>query len=447
MSAKHFECAFIPAAVRAEVSSVCPGNVTRVHREADGVIAHWVPRQAVCNRLGTAMADVHQSRSTTIHPGVDPQTWLGFEQRIQARRFDALITSAREAIVKGNLALAAHALDEAREIRPEAKEIRALAADLDRLTPFNQNLHWRRIGGGVCLLATGVLMLVALDQVRVPPGSLPAVPQAPLLLRKPMPTYAAADGTNLLRPAVVADSAVGVGGGASLPAPAPASVGTPSVRPLSSPPSSRTVAIPRMEPRTESTRRDSAIFDSRPIPGGAPLPPRRERTSAEITAESDATAAIQTTEIATASAALPAAAAPNITRAPEPVAAVSIPAGASTTVTVRAAEDETRVADVLRRYARAYGDLDVGAAREVWPDVDQRALTRAFEGLSSQSVSFDDCQIDVAGAIANASCRGHASYVGKVGRGVARTEPRTWRFELRRDGETWKIANAEADKN
>jgi hypothetical protein len=102
------------------------------------------------------------------------------------------------------------------------------------------------------------------------------------------------------------------------------------------------------------------------------------------------------------------------------------------------------VADVLRRYARAYGALDVQAASEVWPGVDQRALARAFEGLTSQSVSFDDCQIAVHGITANASCRGQASYVGKVGRGEPRTEPRTWRFELRRDGETWKIENAEA---
>ena len=71
-------------------------------------------------------------------------------------------------------------------------------------------------------------------------------------------------------------------------------------------------------------------------------------------------------------------------------------------------------------------------------------LARAFESLASQSVSFDECHIDVRGAFANASCRGHASYVGKVGRSTPRTEPRTWRFELRREGDTWKIEHAEA---
>jgi hypothetical protein len=107
-------------------------------------------------------------------------------------------------------------------------------------------------------------------------------------------------------------------------------------------------------------------------------------------------------------------------------------------------DDQSRVADVLRRYARAYGALDANAARDVWPSVDQRALARAFESLRSQELSLQDCEIDVQGATANASCRGQAQYVGKVGSGEPRIEPRTWRFELRREGEAWKIANAEA---
>lgn len=106
--------------------------------------------------------------------------------------------------------------------------------------------------------------------------------------------------------------------------------------------------------------------------------------------------------------------------------------------------DETGVAAVLTQYARAYGQLDAGAARAVWPSVDEQALARAFAGLTSQDVAFDDCRIDVQGATANASCRGTASYVGKVGDGAPRTEAQTWRFELRRDGEAWKIENAEA---
>ena len=133
---------------------------------------------------------------------------------------------------------------------------------------------------------------------------------------------------------------------------------------------------------------------------------------------------------------------------PRPLAAAPAPAAAASVVAspiptpVRG--DQTGVAAVLNQYARAYGQLDAGAAREVWPTVNERALARAFAGLTSQDVAFDDCEIDVRGARANASCRGKASYVGKIGSGEQRTESRTWRFELRRDGDAWKIENAEA---
>ncbi|MGH9347087.1 MAG: hypothetical protein ACRD26_07455, partial [Vicinamibacterales bacterium] len=118
-------------------------------------------------------------------------------------------------------------------------------------------------------------------------------------------------------------------------------------------------------------------------------------------------------------------------------------APAASAVVIPAAE-QGRVEEVLRRYARAYGALDAGAARAVWPTVDERALARAFQNLASQNVSFDDCDIDIRGVVANVSCRGQASYVGKVGSREPRTESRTWRFELRRDGDAWKIENAEA---
>jgi hypothetical protein len=115
--------------------------------------------------------------------------------------------------------------------------------------------------------------------------------------------------------------------------------------------------------------------------------------------------------------------------------AVTIPAGP---------DQQVRVEDVLRRYARAYGQLDASAARAVWPSVDERALAKAFQGLSSQKISFDDCAIDIRGVVANASCRGQASYAPKVGNREARTESRNWRFELRRDGDEWQIVEVEA---
>jgi hypothetical protein len=123
---------------------------------------------------------------------------------------------------------------------------------------------------------------------------------------------------------------------------------------------------------------------------------------------------------------------------------VSAPDRALATVAGAARADEPGVKQALNQYARAYGRLDAGAARAVWPTVDERALARAFAGLESQDVSFDNCDIEVRGATANASCRGQASYVGKIGAREPRTEARQWRFELRRDGDAWKIESAEA---
>jgi hypothetical protein len=106
--------------------------------------------------------------------------------------------------------------------------------------------------------------------------------------------------------------------------------------------------------------------------------------------------------------------------------------------------DNTRVAQVLNQYARACERLDPTAARAVWPTVDERALTRAFASLESQDVSFDRCDIDVKGNVASASCRGTASYVGKIGNRQPRTEARQWNFELKLHGDDWKIEKAQA---
>jgi hypothetical protein len=113
------------------------------------------------------------------------------------------------------------------------------------------------------------------------------------------------------------------------------------------------------------------------------------------------------------------------------------PAAASAVVVPR--NPETEVTSVLEQYASAYGRLDARAARRIWPTVNEGALAAAFAGLESQNVTFDACEIDVQGATANASCRGRARYVVKVGSREPRTEPRSWQIALRRTGEDWVI--------
>jgi hypothetical protein len=137
----------------------------------------------------------------------------------------------------------------------------------------------------------------------------------------------------------------------------------------------------------------------------------------------------------------PAPAGPAVDPSPAPLPAAVVAAAAVPSVPP---PDRSRVEEVLRRYASAYRSLDAGAARAVWPSVDEKALARAFQNLESQSVSFDACDIDIRGAIANASCRGRASYIGKVGSREPRTEQRTWQFELRRSGDAWVIEGVDA---
>jgi hypothetical protein len=124
-----------------------------------------------------------------------------------------------------------------------------------------------------------------------------------------------------------------------------------------------------------------------------------------------------------------------------PVTPPPAPAGGATIAPARVSED-SRVTAVLNQYASAYGQLDAAAVRSIWPSVNESALARAFANLSSQSMSFDTCDVNVTGATARASCRGRASYVPKIGSQEKHNEPRTVQFELKRDGDNWKITRA-----
>lgn len=104
----------------------------------------------------------------------------------------------------------------------------------------------------------------------------------------------------------------------------------------------------------------------------------------------------------------------------------------------------TGIQNALARYRRAFNSLDVSAAREVWPTVNQRTLSRAFAQLEHQNVSFDRCQIDVASERAEAQCSGTARYVPRVGRREPRVDRREWRFSLVKMRGEWFIGAVEA---
>ena len=66
---------------------------------------------------------------------------------------------------------------------------------------------------------------------------------------------------------------------------------------------------------------------------------------------------------------------------------------------------------VLGRYRTAFSRLDAGAASAIWPSVDLKALSRAFERLERQELVFNNCHIAILDARAVASCGGSARYV------------------------------------
>ena len=109
-------------------------------------------------------------------------------------------------------------------------------------------------------------------------------------------------------------------------------------------------------------------------------------------------------------------------------------------------DEEGLVKQVLQRYRKAYEGLDAQSARAVWPQVNEPALARAFSGLQSQTLTFDDCNVRLRGEAAAATCHGTARYVPKVGSREPRTESRVWNFTLKKAGSDWKIETARAER-
>jgi hypothetical protein len=99
---------------------------------------------------------------------------MGFEQRIHARRFQALLESIDQAIAIGDRGAALEALEEARELRPAAEEVRAAAERVASLPLPDQaaappGYVWSRVFGAVALLLVGVSLLIGLDWLRTAP--------------------------------------------------------------------------------------------------------------------------------------------------------------------------------------------------------------------------------------------------------------------------------------
>jgi hypothetical protein len=333
---------------------------------------------------------------------VSREGYAKFEQRARRRRTDRRLEAARAAIDSGRLRAAATALDEVIELDANLPELVELTARFDQLRRQTATTH-----RGPWLAATGVFAVMLLGASWLH-DSTPLISRPILIPSRPMliaatPLVSPPVPTLRVSPEVIADNTTAV----REPEPEP---DLPARVVL--PPRVVEPVQPRASVETAAAMRAPApieMVELVPLPPPVATPPRQTG----VVQESPVVAAVS---------------APS----PPPAAAIS--------------DESLLVKQVLQQYRTAYEGLDAQSAHAVWPAVNQTALARAFDGLESQSLTFDACEVRVRGESAIAICQGSAKYVPKIGNRQPRTEPRVWNFSLRKAGSDWKIDSARAER-
>jgi tetratricopeptide (TPR) repeat protein len=328
-----------------------------------------------------------------------PDGYAKFEQRAKRRRVDRRLDAARAALESGHLKAAATALDEVLELDPNLPELPQLAARFDALRRRAAETH-----RGPRLVAAAIFVVIVLGASWLHEStsliSRPMIAAAPLLsVRMPIvadPRELTAVGSIGDRD-TVRDQA------------APSLIAEPSNEIAIAPPAIAR-APAEIIARAPVEIPEVVVPPPPPPPPPAVAPPPRLVGSAQ---ESAVVAPVST---------------------PMPPSVESVP------------DDNLLVKQALQRYRTAYEGLDAQSAQAVWPAVNEAALARAFDGLESQSLTFDACDVRLRGESATATCQGSARYVPKIGSREPRVEPRVWNFSLHKSGGDWKIESARAER-
>jgi hypothetical protein len=339
--------------------------------------------------------------------GVSAESYARFQQRAKARRVETRVEAARDAIQHRRLTDADAALDEIRELDPQHEALGRLAADADGL---RRRIGTSRRGPWLTAAATFVATILGASYLQESSSLvsrpvmnagilLPAMAPAPMGSTRGDAVGTAGDIASVAAPSFVAmprnaEPAAPDVVNASL---APAAVSSAAPQPVAA-----LVDVP-VAPRVE--------IPVEPVPLSLPAPPLAPPVVEAVVAP-----------------AAPPPSPPPLAR-PDPVV-----------------DDSMLVQRTLQSYRRAYEDLDAQSAQTVWPAVNAPALARAFDGLQSQSLTFDACDVRVVGDAATATCRGTASYVTKVGSRDPRVEPRVWSFVLHKSAGNWTIDSARTDR-
>jgi hypothetical protein len=353
-----------------------------------------------------------------------------FEQRVKRRRVDRSVHAARAALQRRCLEDAVAALDEIVELDPGLPELGELTAELNQV---------RRAAAsstpGPWIAAAAVFVIAVI-------GSW--LPESESLLSHPMAGSALL--VSPLMPAVIATASTST-----------ASTGE-SEEPIDAASQLRPVSRGTGQPLPLVVNEARAQVAT---PPGAGLPdrdgPLAVAASVAVAAPASVPVAVPaSTAPAFGTATVPGSVAitgppPQLTVLPRPVqprpavAALALSAGIAATSVARV-NDELIIRQTLERYRNAYNGLDARSAQAVYPAVNQAALARAFDGLHSQSLAFDACDMQVGGWSATATCHGSTRYVPKIGDHALHTEPRVWSFTLSKNGDDWKIENARAER-
>jgi hypothetical protein len=338
------------------------------------------------------------------------------ELRAKQRRVDHCIAATRAALGRRQLEAASASLNELIGLEPGESNVTSLSAELADL---RRRLSRRPFG--VRLVAASAFLAVAgtASWLERPRHAVPVLETTTAL--KSVATAQAATA-----PVAATDSITAIEEPRTSPTPPP-----PALERIERVTSSDNRAAQVIAPAVAPTR--PAVLTERPSPPPVTAPlslptPLSQLPSPAVASTPEPSPA---SAVATVSA----------------VSTVSTDAAVVTPAAVRTPPgDQELVEEALQRYRRAYGRLNVQSALAVYPTVNRGALARAFDGLESQALTFDSCDVELRGVAARAICHGSARYVPKVGSREMHTEPLVWSFELRKSDGDWTIESAKASR-
>ncbi|HYM24104.1 MAG TPA: hypothetical protein VEU08_12885, partial [Vicinamibacterales bacterium] len=294
-----------------------------------------------------------------------------FEQRARRRRVDRRLDAARSAIARKRLREAAAALDEVIELDPNLPELAGLTASFDDLRRTLKTPHRGRWIAAAGAFAATLLAATLVEHAR--PSLLSHSTTAVADLVEPPqsvpPSIPSSTPDDVSDSTALADAARVE---SALP---PVATALPISRTVATsgalerdairtppPPSEPERSAPAVEPRSES------------VPPVVPPPASAPQATAPATTAS----AVPLVEAA------PVNLTPALRASSDPIPIPPSPPN-----------DDQLVRQALQRYRSAYEELDAPSARAVYPAINEAALARAFDGLRSQTLTFDACEVQV----------------------------------------------------